>query len=97
MKNGLYELDVDLLNYGKDKVMWKLLITFLSLQLATIRWSRSKTRTLLLYAHKELWNSHDANGIHRSFLKKYVKIRMKQIQICDWTWRFLLIFVATWS
>jgi len=54
MKDGLYELDVDLVNYGKDKVMRKLLITFLSLQLATVRWSRSKRRTLLLYAHKGL-------------------------------------------
>jgi hypothetical protein len=34
MKDGLYELDVDLVNYGKDIVMRKLLITFLSLQLA---------------------------------------------------------------
>jgi hypothetical protein len=34
MKDGLYELDVDLMNYGKDIVMRKLLITYLSLQLA---------------------------------------------------------------
>ena len=34
MKDGLYELDVDLVNYGKDIVMRKLLITYLSLQLA---------------------------------------------------------------
>jgi hypothetical protein len=34
MKNGLYELDIDLVNYGKDIVMRKLLITYLSLQLA---------------------------------------------------------------
>ena len=34
MKDGLYELDVDLVNYGKDIVMRKLLVTYLSLQLA---------------------------------------------------------------
>jgi hypothetical protein len=34
MKDGLYELDVDLMNYGKDIVMRKLLITYLSLHLA---------------------------------------------------------------
>jgi hypothetical protein len=34
MKNGLYELDIDLINYGKDIVMRKLLIAYLSLQLA---------------------------------------------------------------
>ena len=34
MKDGLYELDVDLMNYGKDIVMRKLLVTYLSLQLA---------------------------------------------------------------
>ena len=34
MKDGLYELDIDLVNYGKDIVMRKLLITYLSLQLA---------------------------------------------------------------
>jgi hypothetical protein len=34
MKDGLYELDADLMNYGKDIVMRKLLITYLSLQLA---------------------------------------------------------------
>jgi hypothetical protein len=34
MKGGLYELDIDLVNYGKDIVMRKLLITYLSLQLA---------------------------------------------------------------
>ena len=33
MMDGLYELDVDLVNYGKDIVMRKLLITYLSLQL----------------------------------------------------------------
>ena len=31
MKGGLYELDIDLVNYGKDIVMRKLLITYLSL------------------------------------------------------------------
>ena len=34
MKDGLYELNIDLVNYGKDIVMRKLLITYLSLQLA---------------------------------------------------------------
>lgn len=34
MKDGLYELGVDLVDYGKDIVMRKLLITYLSLQLA---------------------------------------------------------------
>ena len=34
MKDGLYELDTDLKNYDKDIVMRKLLITYLSLQLA---------------------------------------------------------------
>jgi hypothetical protein len=34
MKDGLYELHIDLVNYGKDIVMRKLLITYLSLQLA---------------------------------------------------------------
>lgn len=34
MKDGLYDLDVDLANFGKDIVMLKLLITYLSLQLA---------------------------------------------------------------
>jgi len=34
MKGGLYELDIDLVNYGKYIVMRKLLITYLSLQLA---------------------------------------------------------------
>ena len=34
MKDSLYELDADLMNYGKDIVMRKLLITYLSLQLA---------------------------------------------------------------
>jgi hypothetical protein len=34
MKDGLYELDIDLVNYGKDIVMRKLLITYISLQLA---------------------------------------------------------------
>jgi hypothetical protein len=34
IKDGLYELNVDLMNYGKDIVMRKLLITYLSLQLA---------------------------------------------------------------
>jgi hypothetical protein len=34
MKDGLHELDVDLVNYGKEKVMRKLLITYLSLLLA---------------------------------------------------------------
>jgi hypothetical protein len=30
MKDGLYELDIDLVNYGKDIVMRKLLITYLN-------------------------------------------------------------------
>ena len=34
MKDALYDLDVDLVNFGKDIVMRKLLITYLSLQLA---------------------------------------------------------------
>ena len=34
MKDELYDLDVDLVNFGKDIVMWKLLITYLSLLLA---------------------------------------------------------------
>jgi nanoRNase/pAp phosphatase (c-di-AMP/oligoRNAs hydrolase) len=34
MKDSLYELDIDLVSYGKDIVMRKLLITYLSLQLA---------------------------------------------------------------
>src|SRR5215471_14019954 len=34
MKDGLYDLNIDLVNYGKDFVMRKLLITYLSLQLA---------------------------------------------------------------
>lgn len=34
MKDALYELNSDLMNYGKDIVMRKLLITYLSLQLA---------------------------------------------------------------
>jgi hypothetical protein len=34
MKDGLYELNIDLVNYGKDIVMRKLLITYLSLQIA---------------------------------------------------------------
>lgn len=34
MKDALYELNIDLMNYGKDVVMRKLLITYLSLQLA---------------------------------------------------------------
>ena len=34
MKDGLFELNVDLMNYGKDITMRKLLITYLSLQLA---------------------------------------------------------------
>ena len=34
MKDALYELNIDLMGYGKDIVMRKLLITYLSLQLA---------------------------------------------------------------
>jgi len=34
VKDGLYELDIDLVNYGKDIMMRKLLITYFSLQLA---------------------------------------------------------------
>ena len=34
MKDGLYELNGDLVNYGKDIVMPKLLLTYLSLRLA---------------------------------------------------------------
>ena len=34
MKDALYELNIDLMNYGNDIVMRKLLITYLSLQLA---------------------------------------------------------------
>jgi hypothetical protein len=34
IKDGLYDLDADLVNFGKDIVMRKLLITYLSLQLA---------------------------------------------------------------
>ena len=34
MKDGLYELDIGLVNYGKDIVMRKLLITYLSLLFA---------------------------------------------------------------
>jgi hypothetical protein len=51
MKDGLYELDVDLMNYGKDIVMRKLLITYLSTQSmyenANTRFSRSRQINVL--------------------------------------------------
>jgi hypothetical protein len=53
MKDGLYELDVDLVNYGKDIVMRKLLITYLSLQLAqTIGIDHHAAKEELLHANK---------------------------------------------
>jgi hypothetical protein len=68
MKDGLYELDVDLMNYGTDIVMRKLLITYLSLQLAqSIGVDHHAAKEELYYYMRNLYN---ANRIHGSFLRK---------------------------
>ncbi len=72
MKDGLYELDVDLVNYGKDIVMRKLLITYLSLQLAQSVGvdHHAAKEELYYYMRTKDHETHNANGIHGSFLRK---------------------------
>ena len=72
MKDGLYELNVDLVNYGKDIVMRKPFITYLSLQLVQSVGvdHHAAKEELYYYMQQKIMKLGSANGIHGSFLRK---------------------------
>ena len=81
MKDGLYELDIDLVNYGKDIVMRKLLITYLSLQLAqSIGIDHHAAKEELYYYMRTKDNETHTMLTEFISTKKYVKMR-NQVQI----------------
>ena len=83
MKDGLYELNIDLFNYGKDIVMRKLLITYLSLQLAQSIGIDHHAAKEELYYHMRTKDNETHTMLTEfmdHFYEKYVKMR-NQIQI----------------
>ena len=73
IKDGLYDLDADLANFGKDIVMRKLLITYLSFQLAqSVGVDHHAAKEELYYYIRT--KDHET---HTMRTKEYVKIMME--------------------